>query len=275
MPYATIIGADGFVGVALRRRLLELGWTCAIPARSQSWPAGGAHGHLFYCAGLTADYALRPADTVEAHVGFLSRILKEGRFDSLVYLSSTRLYDGQSAARGGAEEGSFVVDPLVNRSLYDLSKMLGENLCRVMGSGRARVARLACVYRDETDADGFLPGLLRQVLAVGRGATLEVDSSPNFERDYVHVDDVVEALIKIAIVGHRDVYNVASGVNVTNARLAQEIESLTGVRLRFSRNDRLPSAVCVDRFRITQELGWRPRALPEALSEWARRRDLD
>ncbi len=274
MPHATIIGAAGFVGAALHRRLLELGWTCAVPARSSTWPSGQKHGHVFYCAGLTADYAIRPADTVEAHVSLLSRVLRKGGIDSLVYLSSTRLYDGQPLERAGAEDGSFVIDPGHSRSLYDLSKLLGENLCRVMGSGKARVARLACVYRDESDADGFLPGLLRRVLAARSGTTLVVDSSPNFERDYVHLDDVVEALIKIAVDGHRDVYNVASGDNVTNALLAEEIEALTGVKLHFSRSDQPSAAACVDRSRMTEELGWRPRHLKVALFEWARCHNL-
>lgn len=274
MPHAIIIGAAGFVGAALHGRLLELGWTCAVPTRSSTWPSGQKHGHVFYCAGLTADYAIRPADTVEAHVSLLSRVLREGGIDSLVYLSSTRLYDGQPFERAGAEDGSFVVDPGHSRSLYDLTKLLGENLCRVMGSGKARVARLACVYRDETDADGFLPGLLRRVLAARSGATLVVDSSPNFERDYVHLDDVVEALIKIAVDGHRDVYNVASGENVTNALLADEIEVLTGVRLHFSRSDRPAAAVRVDRSRLTEELAWRPRTLRDALRAWARNRNV-
>jgi nucleoside-diphosphate-sugar epimerase len=224
---------------------------------------------VFYCAGLTADYVLRPADTVEAHVGLLSRILSQGGFEALVYLSSTRLYDGQPTSRGGTEEGSFIVDAGNTRSLYDLSKMLGENLCRVMGLGKARVARLACVYRDETDADGFLPGLLRQVLAASRGGTFSVDSSPSLERDYVHVDDVVDALIKIAVAGRYDVYNVASGENVTNARLAQEIEAFTGVRLRFDRSDHPAPAAGIDRSRLTEELGWNPRALGDAIREWA------
>jgi nucleoside-diphosphate-sugar epimerase len=274
MQQATIIGAAGFVGSALLRRLHALGWHCNVPARSATWRPQGELGHLFYCAGLTADYARRPVDTVEAHVGLLSRVLESGRFESLVYLSSTRLYDGQPQARGAAETGAFLLDPGHARNLYDLSKLLGENLCSTMGNGRARVARLACVYQDDTDLDGFLPGLLRQVLACPPGATVQVDSSPGFERDYVHVDDVVDALIRIALHGRHASYNVATGVNVSNQGLAAQLARLAGVHLRFSRSDQPAPALRVDNSRLTEALDWHPRSLEDALCTWAMARGL-
>jgi nucleoside-diphosphate-sugar epimerase len=274
MQQATIIGAAGFVGSALHRRLHALGWRCNVPERSATWRPQGELGHLFYCAGLTADYARRPVDTVEAHVGLLSRVLESGRFESLVYLSSTRLYDGQPQARGAAETGAFLLDPGHARNLYDLSKLLGENLCGTMGNGRARVARLACVYQDDTDLDGFLPGLLRQVLACPPGSTVQVDSSPRFERDYVHVDDVVDALIKIALHGRHASYNVATGVNVSNQDLAAQLARLAGVHMRFSRADHPAPALRVDNALLTRALDWHPRSLDDALGAWAMARGL-
>ena len=86
--------------------------------------------------------------------------LEQGSLASLVYLSSTRLYDGQG--EGVANDTAVLpLDPANPRHLYDFSKGLGESLCHVAGQGRARVARLACVYEGPQDADGFLPALLR------------------------------------------------------------------------------------------------------------------
>jgi nucleoside-diphosphate-sugar epimerase len=267
--HATIIGAGGFIGTALHARLQALGWSCTLPDRSASWSPTGPLGHVFYCAGLTADYALRPVDTVEAHVGLLSRVLASPHWLSLVYLSSTRVYDGQPPQRYDDEEGPFVTDPCNARHLYDLSKLLGENLCHVMGKGKARVARLSCVYRDERDPDGFMGHLMRNVLTTPAGTILSVDSSPDFQRDYVHLDDVVEALLSIALAGRSRVYNVASGINVTNSELAEAVWRSTGVRIKFTRSDIPTPGPVAQRKRLTGEFGWQPRELIQAVCAWA------
>jgi nucleoside-diphosphate-sugar epimerase len=244
--------------------------------RTVSWPSQGRHlGHIFYCAGLTADYARRPLETVEAHAALLSRVLASDNWDSLVYLSSTRLYDCQPLGRGGFESGSFQLDPAQSRHLYDISKLLGENLCHIMGQGRARIARLACVYQDDADPDGFLAYLLRRILKSPPGQAIVVDSSPSYERDYVHLGDVVDALIRIAVDGNQTVYNVASGVNVKNSELASILADLTGVRLMFSGSEVPLPAPLVDRSAISELLGHPPRSLADALVSWVKSMGLN
>lgn len=269
--HATIIGASGFVGTALQARLRALGWSCTVPNRHAASQPVGSLGHIFYCAGMTADYAKNPADTVEAHVALLSRVLTSQDWDSLVYLSSTRLYDGQPPERSGVEEGAFLVDPDNMRHLYDLSKLLGENLCRVMGPGKARVARLSCVYRDERDPHGFIGDLMRKILNTPSGSILSVDSSPHFQRDYVHIDDVVEGLIKIAVGGRSPVYNLAFGSNTSNADLADAVYRCTGVHIAFNRSDAPSTSPLLRHRRLTEEFGWHPQSPQKAIGAWAAR----
>lgn len=262
----TVVGAAGFVGSRLCATLQARGAQVWAPARDEPWPWRGPLGHVMYCAGLTADYLARPFDTVQAHVSHLAGVLQhglqQGGLDSLVYLSSTRLYDalGDGLAR---ETAVLPMDPANPRHLYDLSKALGESLCNVAGQGRARVARLACVYEGPGDADGFLPALFRQVLAArAAGAdVVQVASSPHFARDYVHVDDVVEALIRIALHGRELVYNVASGVNVSNADLFAYLERRSGCRVQPLLHA-VPAPVpqvCIDR--LATQLQWHPQPL--------------
>lgn len=268
----TVVGAAGFVGSRLCTTLKARGAQVWAPARNEPWPWHGPLGHVIYCAGLTADYLARPFDTVQAHVSHLAAVLQhglqQGAMDSLVYLSSTRLYDalGEGLAR---EDAVLPMAPGNPRHLYDLSKALGESLCQVAGQSRARVARLACVYEGLRDADGFLPALLRQVqVARTTGArVVEVASSPHFTRDYVHLDDVVDALIRIALDGHAPVYNVASGVNVSNAELFAYLEQRSGCQVR-ALLDTVPApvpAVCIDR--LVTGLQWHPRPLLDVLDQ--------
>ena len=265
----TVIGAGGFIGRRLVANLGQLGWDCRAPARDdRAFVRDAALGTVFYCAGLTADYARRPHDTVQAHVGLLDEVLARADFDALVYLSSTRLYDGRTgfAGAGVDEDTPLALDPAEPRHLYDLSKALGESLCRHASTGRARVARLACVYSGaDDDAGGFLGTLLARVRAPGRGPVLEVDSSAEAARDYIHVDDVIDALVAIASRGTQPLYNVAGGANVTNRELFARLGELAGCELRALRDEPAPSPALVSIERMRSEFGWRPRSLLDRL----------
>lgn len=270
-PIATIIGGHGFVGAALRRHLAAIGWDCRVPERDAPWPLRGqALGHVFYCAGLTGDYLQRAADTVEAHVSLLVRVLQSDHWESLVYLSSTRLYDGLPPGSLATETALLPVAPQVPRHLFDLTKLTGESLCHVLGRGRARVARLASVYDSPADPAGFLPALLRQLAQAPRGATVAVDSSPAAARDYIHLPDVVRALVDIAQRGTHTVYNVASGKNLSNAQLAEMASRLAGRQLFFRSGQATPEPAVVDIRRLQDEFGWRPARPADVITPWLR-----
>lgn len=259
---ATVFGGQGFIGQKLVERLSASGWECVVPRKNVGDAELRDLGQVFYCAGVTADYSRRPFDTVEAHVSLLNRVLASGSFDALVYLSSTRLYDS-SPDGPGLEDRPLSLDPNNPRHIFDLSKALGESLCRVAGQGRARVARLSCVYLDQTDADGFLGGLLRQLLQrMNQGALaenpVEVDSSPEFVRDYVHLDDVLDALLLIASRGRDFIYNVASGENVSNQALFATLGEATGCQIKALRRDVAPRPARISIAKLKQEFGWRP-----------------
>lgn len=223
---ATIVGASGFVGRRLHQRLLADGRQVWAPARGEDL-LGRDLGTVFYCAGLTADYDRRPFDTVEAHASLVSEIVRADRFDKLVYLSSTRLYDGQSKAHVGEDE-PLVFDPSDPRRVYDLSKALGENLTLARTQGRGAVARLANVYDWEEGAPGFLSEWLIRARA---GRDIELASSPHIRRDYIHLDEVVDGLI--ALEGVTGIYNLASGELAANAEIA-EVFGSAGWTVRFT-----------------------------------------
>ncbi len=275
---ATVIGANGFIGGHLLKRLQRDGWRCQASPRDHPSLLRRELGTVFYCAGLTADYAQRPHDTVRAHVALLNDILASAQFDALVYLSSTRLYDSLPGVAMDEDSG-LLLNPAQPRHLFDLSKALGESLCRHASQGRARVARLACVYAAADDADGFMGSLLRQVQQHQRqhprqrpddNGVLEVDTSTSFSRDYVHLDDVLDALLHIATHATQAAYNVASGVNVSNVQLFERLSELTGCDIRATRSQRLPCAAPVSIARMRSEFGWQPASVLDRLEHMVR-----
>lgn len=214
---ATVVGAAGFVGARLAARLAAEGWEVWAPAKGDPDLLIRDLGVVFYCAGLTADYDRRPFDTVEAHATLVSELIRAGRFERLVYCSSTRLYDGQRKAEAHEAE-ALVFEPADPRRVYDLSKALGENITLCRTGGRGAVARLANVYDWDPGAPGFLSEWL---VRAASERTLALQSSPHIRRDYIHLDDVVAALVAMGGGEPAGIVNVASGELVSNGEIAE------------------------------------------------------
>ena len=264
----TVLGGQGFIGRNLVHYLESLGCSVYVPERGDQHLLKRPLGHVYYCAGLTADYLKRPSDTIEAHISLLARVLDSADYETLIYLSSTRLYDDQARGTNADENSYFNVSPQVPRHLYDLSKLTGEALCHTMGRGRARVARLSCVYNDYTDVDGFLPLLLKKVAVANRGDKIDVPSAPNFSRDYVHLSDVMRALVEINIKGTQTIYNVASGENLLNLELQKLIEDNSERYLTFDSDQRVPSNIAINVNKMRNEFGWSPKSVSEQITPW-------
>jgi UDP-glucose 4-epimerase len=259
---ATILGANGFVGRRLQATLSAQGWDIFAPAKGDTSLFGHDMGVVFYCAGLTADYDRRPFDTVEAHASLVSELIRAGRFERLIYLSSTRLYDGQAA--GVLDETApLIFDPADPRRVYDLSKALGENLTLTRTEGRGSVARLSNVFDWEPDAPGFLSEWL---IEAARTRDLHLESSPHIARDYIHLDDVVAALIAMAQKPPVGVVNVASGELVANGEIAN-IFLEAGWRVTFSRDVSPASPPCADIARL-RALGVSPAPVKDVVRRY-------
>lgn len=255
----TIIGASGFIGSHLLAHLNSQGAECFAPRRGERDVFGCELGHVIYCAGLTADFREHPLDAVEAHVAYLLEILRGSTFDSLLYLSSTRVYAG---ATGTAEDARLAVSPLDADQLYNLSKLTGEAVCFAAPRGRVRVVRLSNVYGLEPASENFLNSLIRDALN-GRRPTL--NTTLDSAKDYISVDDVTRLLPDIAARGRERIYNLAAGANVTNAEIVEVLGRATGCRFQVDAAARRVIFPEIDTRRVKNEYGFVARSLIEAL----------
>ncbi len=226
MNQFTVLGGGGFIGSHLVRHLAAGSARVIAPRREQS-PGPGSLGHVIYCIGLTADFRERPIATMQAHVAKLADILRGARFESFLYLSSTRVY---ARASSTAEDARITVDPAAPDELYNISKLAGESLCLALPNPRVRVARLANVYGPGMDGKSgtrgnFLAAVLREAAAK---RFVELETALASAKDYIAVDDVVRALERIALHGTERLYNVASGRNVTNKQIAETLRAHCG-----------------------------------------------
>lgn len=212
----TVIGAHGFVGRHVVTGLQKSGFKPWCPQREDRSLWSRDLGRVIYCAGLTGDFRSKPFATVEAHVSLLARLAESASFDRIVYLSSTRLYDLLSDGIG-KEDRPIPVDPTDEEHLYELSKLLGENLTLHRTSGRGAVARLSYVFGCDEHSQGFLSDWLNRA---PEARILTINSSDELGRDYIHVDDVANAVIALADSNASGIVNVASGKTLTNDQIA-------------------------------------------------------
>jgi nucleoside-diphosphate-sugar epimerase len=247
----TVLGSSGFIGSHLVERLRELELAHFSPGRNDDLPRGNL-GDIIYCVGVGADFRTKPLETVDAHVCNLIRILRECEFDSFLYLSSVRLYQAQVGDT--REELPIQVAPLNPTDLMNISKAMGESLLFNCGE-KTRVARLSSVYGGDFASRSFLSAVLNEATSADR---VTLRTSLDAERDYISIDDTVDALIKIATEGRYRLYNVASGANVSNRELTQRISELTGCRVEVVSDPSETTYPQIDINRLREEFGFTP-----------------
>lgn len=236
--------------------LRSRGHEVACPDRSLSL-RGERLGHVIYAIGLTADFRQRLFETIDAHVNVLSDVLRYSNFDSLLYLSSTRIYGRLPPETPVTETSPLLVEPSAD-SIYDLSKLLGESVCLSRDNPAVRVARLSNVYGPDQNPDTFLASVIREVREKG---TVTIHDDPSSSKDYVSISDVVPILEEICISGRFRTYNVASGQSVRCLDLAEWI----GHPVIFSHRHKPRIFPHIDISRLVEEFSYRPRSLKHEL----------
>jgi UDP-glucose 4-epimerase len=148
---------------------------------------------------------------------------------------------------------------------YGASKWAGEayilTWSRAGGVPHA-VCRLGNVYgpRQSPHGEAGVVAIFSYKLWRGEAPTLFGDGRPT--RDYVHVEDVVSALLAAA--GHAGVFNVASGIETDVASLYDELQRAAGTAIEPAfaplREGELERS-CMDPSRARETLGWQARVV--------------
>lgn len=207
----TIIGSSGYIGGYLSNYLRDNQYSVITPQRGDENIFQADLGKIIYCAGMTADFRFKPFETIDSHITLLRKLLEVGKFSSLLYLSSTRVYQGLAE---GKEDSNILIDPTDPEYLYNLTKLTGESLCRASGRDCVRIARLSNVvgpklWKHEHTFIGSL-------IASARKGHIHLEGNPSSEKDYISVNDVARYLTLISESGKSTLYNVGSGVQTKN-----------------------------------------------------------
>lgn len=295
-----ITGGTGFVGANLARRLLYDSAEVHLLVRPESrdWRLQNVRNDLHWHAA-----ALHDSDAV-------SRILCAIRPDAVYHLAVHGAYSTQrdlatmtqtnllgtqallDAARavgvglfvntGSSSEYGFQdhppaeVDPLHPNSHYAITKLAATHLCRLAARDAPfpiPTLRLYSVYGAYEEPMRLMPTLINHA----RRGTLPPLVNPEIERDFVHIDDVVDAYLAVtrkaeSLKEPGRVFNVCSGRGVKLRELVECARRLFGIVEEpawGSMPDRAWDATTWvgNPDRIQTELGWQAtRSLEEGLA---------
>ena len=291
---ALVTGAGGFVGAHLAARLVADGWEVVGSVRpggsSRSLPVGaeivaadlsdpGAVAGLARLADPDVAFLLAaarasgtPAEraTTAAVNGTSGLWLVDGlpdRCRTVVRLGSSTEY---GEADGPIDESA----PLRPRGFFGATKAAGSLLLTAAAAERgmrAAVVRAFQVYGPGDHAARFVPSVLR---AARTGSVLPL-TRPGKRRDWIYVDDVVEACVRVALaddLAPGEVLNVGTGDQFANEELVALAETVTGRPIAVAAGAHpgrawdAPSWRC-DPSRARQLLGWEAKvALEEGLA---------
>lgn len=250
----TVIGGGGHIGSAVCTALEADRLPFQRVTRHSPIPSNPL-GHIIFAAGVTGDFLSRRKDTLHAHVEILASILSRDDYDSLTYLSSTRVYKRSETT---SEDQSILVLPEFPDDFYAITKIMGESLCLGVTDRPVKVLRLSNVVGNQAVAGNFLHDVITQARMTGH---VTFTSSFSSSKDYIALSDVVEAILMISRYGNERIYNVASGLNVTHGEIARLLMSELDAKIHVAPDAPTESNLPISTIRIASEFGLKPRSV--------------
>jgi len=156
----------------------------------------------------------------------------------LVYASTDSLYGNSRYLPINEEDGTNPLNP------YSVSKLAGENYCRAFYESfgiSTVVLRYANVFGPCHRLDGVPHNVTSRFIECAlSGKPLTVHGDGEQTRDFIFVEDVVEATLLAAVTSKSEgqVYNVGSGFETTIDLLARKTVELAGCRSTIVFEDR-------------------------------------
>jgi UDP-glucose 4-epimerase len=281
---ALVTGGTGFLGRALLPRLLDAGWQVRATARRPAaTPAQGVDWRAVDLS--TADWAPILADVdVIFHLAWSSvpaSVVDPAADAAENVVGSLRLIEAAAARTPGvrfvfASSGGTVYGdtngvrahedmPLDPIGAYAVAKEAVERHLRRARRERgldAVTLRFANPYGPGQWRPDRVFGAVATFLRAGMdGRPVSIFGDGGVVRDYFHVNDAVDALLRVASgpLGH-SVYNIGSGVGRDLHDVAAAVERVVGCPLAIERQPArlvdLPWSV-LDPTRAENDLGWR------------------
>jgi UDP-glucose 4-epimerase len=292
-----VVGGLGFVGVNLSRRLVACGATIRVVTPSRAvHDAGAAELEAYGARILEADVrdagsmreAVAGSDVVFCLAGRSGavRSLEDPFTDldvncrgALVLLEAMRaaspsaklVFPGSRLEYGRVDALPVAEDaPMSPLCMHAVHKMAVEQYIAIYGrlyGLRSTVVRLTNPYGGGQPAGRVAYGIVNRMIELAlENHPLPVYGDGAQRRDYIYIDDVVDALIAIGASAATDghVYNLGSGVGTSFVDMARTVVELVGAgQIVFEPWPALAGQIetgdfVADISRLSHALGWQP-----------------
>lgn len=173
---------------------------------------------------VVADSPVETMETEALGMKYVADAAVLHRVRKVVYASTSGIYGASAIAKSMTED--IRVDP---RTSYAIAKRYNEIYLAAMHEERgldSASLRFFNVYGEYQDTRMVVPRFFEQALT-GRPITVYGDGQQT--RDFTHIDDTVEACMRVAATGPGcEIYNIANEQEETIGDLARTIVELTG-----------------------------------------------
>lgn len=225
----------------------------------------------------SSDWPIATTTAIQASLNLIAAIERSDDRKKLIFVSS-----GGSVYNSIPEEGGFREESrLCPTSAYGIEKLSIEHYIRLAaerGTIRSLVLRVANAYGRLLPADrkqGFVGTALTQAL---QGIPIRIFGSLNNVRDYVHVDDVCEALIRCFDYDSvHETFNVGTGVGTSVGEVIKIIElavdrPLSITEFPLPTGSALPMWSILNADKAKKLLRWKPKIeLHKGISSMAKK----
>lgn len=274
-----LLGGTGFIGSALAARLKQE----EIPVRILGRCDGDRLEHVLSQCGTVIHLASATTPGSSAthpslelgNLALTLRLLELLQTQPEIHLI---LFSSGGTVYGNTDQLAVTEDaPIAPRSNYGAGKASQEAFCQAFrAQGHAvTILRPSNAYGPgQTLKSGF--GLVRTMLEHARlGTPLEIWGDGENVRDFIYIDDVVEASLRlIKLPKNSGTYNLGSGVGYSINQVRDIVEEITECELKTSYRPVREAdvrAVVLNIERMGQEINWAPKVgLHEGVSlTWA------
>ncbi len=221
--------------------------------------------YIFHLAAqaIVEEARQKPYETFETNIMGTVNICEAARVNGnvkgIVVISSDKAYGKIPRARE--------TDPLSGNHPYESSKSSADLVAQTYAKTYSMpivVARFGNVYGEgDLNFSRIIPGIMEVII---RGKKLKIRSNGKYVRDYVYVEDIINALI--LILGNieklsGEAFNVSSWENLSVLELIKKVEEVLGKKVRYEITNTALNEIpvqSIDFEKISKKLGWEPKS---------------